>query len=115
VLQKYGVTPEQVLAFLGVQGEEDITLDHLATFFGITTALKDGDTMPEQAFGIGTDGKASAPSAEKPLPVCSDESFARKKDGWRKAVEGGNTYAVMDADGAFVKHPESQTHTVARL
>lgn len=50
VLQKYGVVKDRVFAFLGVAGEEDITIEHLATLFGITTALKEGDTTPEQAF-----------------------------------------------------------------
>lgn len=50
VLQKMGVKPEQVFEFLGIKGEEDMTLEHLGTLFGITTAIKEGDTTPEQAF-----------------------------------------------------------------
>lgn len=50
VLQKMGVQPAQVFLFLGIQGEEDMTVDHLGTLYGITTAIKDGDTTPEQAF-----------------------------------------------------------------
>jgi hypothetical protein len=50
VLQKMGVQREQVFAFLEIAGEEDMTLEHLGTLFGITTAIKDGDTTPEQAF-----------------------------------------------------------------
>ena len=61
VLQKMGVRPEQVFTFLGVAGEEDLTLEHLGTLFGITTAIKEGDTTPEQAFAV--DG------AEKPKPT----------------------------------------------
>lgn len=52
VLQKMGVQPDTVFAFLKIQGQEDITLEHLATLFGITTALKEGDTTPEQAFAV---------------------------------------------------------------
>lgn len=50
VLQKMGVQPAQVYAFLGITGEEDMTLEHLGTLYGITTAIRDGDTTPEQAF-----------------------------------------------------------------
>lgn len=50
VLQKMGVQPAQVFAFLGITGEEDMTLEHLGTLYGITTAIRDGDTTPEQAF-----------------------------------------------------------------
>lgn len=52
VLQKMGVTPDKVFAFLKVKGQEDITLEHLATLFGITTALKEGETTPERAFAV---------------------------------------------------------------
>jgi hypothetical protein len=49
-LQKMGVKREQVFAYLGIKGEEDITIDHLAALYGIATAIKEGDTTPEQAF-----------------------------------------------------------------
>lgn len=50
VLQKMGVQPAQVFQFLEIAGEEDLSLEHLGTLFGIMTAIKDGDTTPEQAF-----------------------------------------------------------------
>lgn len=50
VLQKMGVQPAQVFLYLGITGEEDLTLEHLGTLFGLTTAIRDGDTTPEQAF-----------------------------------------------------------------
>lgn len=66
-LQKYGVQPAQVFAFLRIGGEPDITLEHLATLFGITTALKEGDTTPEQAFAIDTgEGGAGKPAVKMP-------------------------------------------------
>lgn len=56
VLQKMGVQPQTVFDFLRIGGQEDITLEHLATLFGITTALKEGDTTPEQAFAPPNEG-----------------------------------------------------------
>ena len=50
VLQKMGIKPEQVFAYFSIGGEEDITLEHLATLYGIATALKEGETTPEQVF-----------------------------------------------------------------
>lgn len=47
---RYGVTPEQICAQLGVAGQEDITLDHLVVLRGLLTALREGDTTPEEAF-----------------------------------------------------------------
>lgn len=59
VLQKMGVQPQTVFDFLRISGQEDITLEHLGTLFGITTALKEGDTTPEQAFAVLNDGDAA--------------------------------------------------------
>jgi hypothetical protein len=48
--QKFGVKPEQIFSNLGVRGEEDITLDNLVTLRGMLTALREGDSTPEQMF-----------------------------------------------------------------
>jgi hypothetical protein len=48
--QKFGVKAEQIYANLGVAGEEDITLEHVVTMRGMLTALKEGDSTPEQMF-----------------------------------------------------------------
>lgn len=48
--QKFGVKPEQIFENLGVRGEEDITLEHLVSLRGMLTALKEGDSTPEQMF-----------------------------------------------------------------
>jgi hypothetical protein len=92
VLQKMGVTSAQVFAYLKIDGEQDITIEHLATLFGITTALKDGDTTPEQAFAV--DGAPPfkpdpKPEAKPTLPVLPDAEFDAKKAGWQKLVEDG--------------------------
>ena len=48
--RRFGVSPEQVCAKLDVAGVEDIGLEHLVTLRGLLTAIKDGDTTPEDAF-----------------------------------------------------------------
>lgn len=50
MFQKFGVTPEQVCAKLEVTGVEDIGLEDLVTLRGLLTAIKEGDTTPEQVF-----------------------------------------------------------------
>lgn len=47
----YGVTKEQIFSVLGLKGINDIGLEHLVTLGGMLTAIKEGDTTPEQAFG----------------------------------------------------------------
>jgi hypothetical protein len=75
VLQKMGVQPDTVFAFLKIQGQEDITLEHLATLFGITTALKEGDTTPEQAFAVAQD-TAGKPSVSMPQAKAASPAAA---------------------------------------
>lgn len=48
---KLGASPEQVFALLEVKGIEDITLEHLAILKGVATAIKEGDSTVDQAFG----------------------------------------------------------------
>ena len=84
VLQKMGVQPASVFAFLKIEGEQDLTLDHLATLFGITTAIKDGDTTPEQAFAV--EGAAPPPAAKPEIPACTPESFTKQAEGWKKVL-----------------------------
>jgi len=84
--QPYGVLPEQIFATLGIQGIEDITIEHIATLVGIMTAIKDGDTTPEQAFAPAETQSTSKKKVE--LPACTAESFDKQKIGWMKMIEG---------------------------
>jgi hypothetical protein len=55
--QRYGIKPEQICAKLEVPGVEDIGLDHLVTLRGLLTAIREGDTTPEQAFAPDTNSE----------------------------------------------------------
>lgn len=52
-LAAFGVKPDQVFTSLGIQGEEDITVDHIATLRGMYSALKNGEATVEEMF-VGT-------------------------------------------------------------
>lgn len=89
-LVAFGVTQEQVFAKLGVEGSADITLDHLVVLRGLITAIKEGDTTPEQAFAP-EDGaaKQTKPAETKPaaaLPEMPADKFTTELAKWRKAV-----------------------------
>lgn len=67
-LQGYGITQEQACLSLGVAGVEDIGLDEFVTLRGMLTALREGDTTPEQlaaAADTGTKPKVSTPQPKK--------------------------------------------------
>lgn len=68
-LQGYGMTKEQVCATLGVGGMEDIGLDELVLLRGMLTALREGDTNPEQLIAQSESAnkpKVAIPQAKKP-------------------------------------------------
>lgn len=46
----YGVKPERVIAALGLSGEADIALNHVATMRGMFSALKNGEATVEEMF-----------------------------------------------------------------
>lgn len=83
----YGVTKEQVLEKLEVKGVEDITMEHLVTLRGLITALREGDTTPEQAFG--SPSNASAKSEAKELPPMSSDKFAAELPKWLESIRAG--------------------------
>jgi hypothetical protein len=45
-----GVTTDRLCKKLGLNGRDDLTLDHMVTLTGFYNALKDGDTTIEEAF-----------------------------------------------------------------
>jgi hypothetical protein len=75
-LQKFGVTPAMVCATLNVPGVEDIGLEQLLTLRGLATAIKDGDTTVEQAFGAATMA-ASADPKHHDAPLTDEQAKAR--------------------------------------
>lgn len=81
--QRYGVTSEQICAQLGVAGQEDITLDHLVILRGLLTALREGDTTPEEAFAHSKPAvempraKAGTPKTSTHAPTNAEPPAAR--------------------------------------
>lgn len=104
-----GVSNEQVFAKLGVEGSVDITLEHLVVLRGLITAIKEGDTTPEQAFSPAdatAKPKAEAVATEqKPadaepaaLPVLDETEFAAKLATWKDAYTSKKRTAKQIAD-----------------
>jgi len=87
----FGVTEAQILAKLGREGTADITMDDLVTLFGMLTAIKDGDSTPEQMF---TEAGGEPPNGEKKTlaPYPADE-FEASLSKWRKLIKDGKQTA----------------------
>lgn len=84
-LAAFGVKPEQVYASLGVEGVEDITVDHIATLRGMYSALKNGEaTVEEMFFGTVKSGsehqKIADPLSDKPIERQAETSTAAQSD-----------------------------------
>lgn len=81
----FGVTEAMILEKLGRPGVADITVDDLVTLFGLLTAIKDGDTTPEQAFGDGSQ-KTGSGDQKTPMP---DDKFDAESKIWVKVIASG--------------------------
>ncbi len=90
--QGFGVTAEQVFAKLGVAGIEDVSLENLLILRGLLTALRDGDTTPEQAFApdSGTAGPTQAGASQQPYDPAA---FDKNLPGWLIAIKDGKKTA----------------------
>ena len=86
--QRYGIAPEQICAKLEVAGAEDISLEHLVVLRGLLTAIKEGDTTPEEAFSATHPGKPVQMPRRKPKDAQASVPKAplSPDDGTRPAV-----------------------------
>ena len=100
VLQKMGVQQETVFSFLKIAGIEDITLEHLGILFGITTALKEGETTPEQAFASDATAEQN-PAAKTTYP---EDKFEKAFPSWAKVIQQGKKTAEDCIKTAESKH-----------
>jgi len=87
--QIYGVNEGQILAVLQKGGVQDIGLDDLVTLHGILTAIKEGETTPEQAFG---QGEKATPQRPELQPYTNDD-FQTNFPAWESAIKAGKTTA----------------------
>ena len=79
-----GISEAQVLAKLEVSGIEDIGLEHLVVLRGLITAIKEGDTTPEQAFAADSEAQATKP---KTAPTnYSQADFDKNIGAWHKLI-----------------------------
>jgi hypothetical protein len=119
----YGVKEEEIFALLGVGGIEDITPPHLVTLRGVLTAIKEGETTVEEAFGRKplTPPTPPAPpasgAAEPPAAPKVYKSPPRKREGGRsrgkdKAYSKSGGVDVTKTGGDYARE-EAEDHAKA--
>lgn len=111
---KMGVTPPMIFALLGVAGEDDITLDHLSTLIGIGTAIRDGDTTIDQAFG---DAIHAGTPAGQPVPTVEQFVSSLAPDEATAAAEIIHAAKLTSAQWKIAarKHAAKPADLVAEL
>lgn len=90
----YGVSPEQVFAALGVNGGEDITVEHIPVLRGMFGTLRNGEATVEEMFG-----SLTAPGTA-PQPLHAGFSDQRPKSATRKAKAEPERGAPTAQEGA---------------
>jgi hypothetical protein len=106
--QKFGIKPEQVFEKLQVRGEEDITLEHILVLRGMLTALKEGDTSPDDLFPkTPAQGDRSGPTS---LKAAIAGNGAAKESPLKSAAKAEDRKEEKDkADGTPAKRDEIVT------
>ncbi len=107
---KYGVSNDQVFAKLGIAGAEDISLEHLLLLRGMLTAIKDGDTTPEQAFAVDGEAPKAAQAQQTTYP---QEQFDKALPTWHKAIADGKKTADQIIAMASSKHQLTEAQQAA--
>ncbi len=86
----FGVSEAQILTKLGRPGMQDIGVEDLVTLFGLLTAIKDGDTSPEQAFAEDGARTAAAPAG---VPSFAADQFEASLPSWLELIAAGRKTA----------------------
>jgi hypothetical protein len=90
MFQKFGVSPEQVCAKLGVAGVEDVGLEHLVVLRGLLVAIREGDTTAEETFHTGRPGLSVVAATAKSTPERDALIAALKQAGEDGGAEAVN-------------------------
>ncbi len=90
-----GVKASDLTEYLG-HSLDTCSPTELVDLRGIYGAIRDGEAtwkavMENKSEQDGKKGGASSSGGGKSLPMCSDDSFAKKSAGWRKQVEAGKS------------------------
>jgi hypothetical protein len=79
-VQKFGVSEAQLLAFLQKESVDEIAADDIVRVRGLCSAIRDGETTPEEAFNLAPKPDAAAPAG--------GSAVARAKEALKKPDAG---------------------------
>lgn len=94
----FGVSEAQIVAKLGREGIADVGVDDLVTLFGMLTAIRDGDSTPEQMFPPAEETQQRAESADPTAAkreatatrkMFPEDQFKAGLPSWQAMIRGG--------------------------
>ena len=107
---RFGVKPEQLFEALGVEGDADIKLDHIATLRAMYATLKNGESTVEEMFGR---GEAAGGSFEKVANPLADDDQAPGDGKVRgHTSELAQAEEIVGADGKILKSRDGEVGQV---
>lgn len=109
--QRFGISGEQICGKLEVVGIEDISLEHLVTLRGLLTAIKEGDTTPEDAFAPSGGPKSVEMPRSKVAPAADAPVVEPRATAPSEAAASATQVHPSDAPGAPLS--ESQHRLLA--
>lgn len=98
--QRFGVTPEQIFAVLGIAGEADLTTDHIVTLRGMFATLRNGEASTEEMFAP---AKATHQVVADPLGDVADSTGAATAP--EQAAASVRKGTARSAKTANTEHP----------
>ena len=96
VFQHFGATPEMVFAALKVKGEEDISLNNIATLRGMYSALKNGEATIEEMFGSKAISKPKTTAKAELDSFSGDETSTENKPADEGSPASDETVSPVD-------------------
>ncbi len=115
ILQKYGVTPEMILAKFEIKGVDDLTIEHLELLFACVTSMKEGSETVESLFSppkSADEAKGNNAVKEKLKKESAKKAGADPETGEIKKDEKLNTSAEPVQKTAKSEHVETEKKPV---
>lgn len=101
----FGVKPEQIIEYLGLGGEADITLEHVATLIAMHKAIKDGEQQVEDFFPEAKSDAAQKGETETKGTADKMADIAKGKSGGKGKANDQKAASSKDAEKEADKKP----------
>lgn len=103
----FGVTPEMIFTLLQIKGVEDVTLEHMVVLKGIITAIREGDTTPEQVFAPQPTQDGNLAGKAGNVAASIKEKYAAQKSNSEPAAVAASVSVDPPSPAESNEHPQT--------